>query len=213
MVYALLGLAFLVVARVLGLEQVPIFRALGRQDIAIRGKGLPAYHGGNAVLLVAFLAAFLQALVRLSSPDQLSVLSIVTLAITTGVSVAAIWLVPSGPWRRLYATSSVALAAATATLAPIDAATFVGRIEAREGVAYVWGGETRLGLDCSGLIRIALLDTYLRDLRPGAALRVWLFDTPARNLPESYHGMFGEGVSHASIEMAQHDESGSGRSR
>jgi hypothetical protein len=113
MVYALLGLAFLVVARVLGLEQVPIFRALGRQDIAIRGKGLPAYQGGNAVLLVAFLAAFLQALVRLSSPDQLSVLSIVTLAITTGVSVAAIWLVPSGPWRRLYATSSVALAAAT----------------------------------------------------------------------------------------------------
>jgi predicted membrane channel-forming protein YqfA (hemolysin III family) len=65
------------------------------------------------VLLVAFLAAFLQSLVRLTSSQADQWLPLAALSVTTGVSIAAIWLVPRGPWRRLYVTSSVALAAMT----------------------------------------------------------------------------------------------------
>ncbi|OPZ87646.1 MAG: outer membrane lipoprotein [Firmicutes bacterium ADurb.Bin419] len=31
-----------------------------------------------------------------------------------------------------------------------------------EGTKYVWGGETSLGIDCSGLVRRGLIDTYIR---------------------------------------------------
>ena len=47
-------------ARLLGIEQVQVYQSFGTKSTTIQGKGLPAYQGGNAVLLVAFLAAFLQ---------------------------------------------------------------------------------------------------------------------------------------------------------
>jgi len=113
LVYALLGLAFLVVARVLGIERVQLYESFGRPTMAVRGTGLPAYQGGNAVLLVAFLAAILQALARLAERAPVDLASVAALTVTTCVSVAAIWLVPSGGWRRFYVTSSAALAVVT----------------------------------------------------------------------------------------------------
>jgi cell wall-associated NlpC family hydrolase len=46
----------------------------------------------------------------------------------------------------------------TAHLAPIDAKErdFVGVAERFVGTPYLWGGKTALGLDCSGLVQIAL---------------------------------------------------------
>ena len=41
-------------------------------------------------------------------------------------------------------------------IAPIDTADFVAVAERFEGTAYVWGGKTYAGLDCSGLIQTAL---------------------------------------------------------
>ncbi len=113
MVYALLGIAFLIIARVLGIEQETVYQRLGSPVQVVRGKGLPAYQGGNAVLMVAFLAAVLQALARLVSHSVAGWLPVAALVITTGVSVAAIWLVPRGGWRRLYFTSSIALTVVT----------------------------------------------------------------------------------------------------
>jgi hypothetical protein len=113
MVYALLGLSFLVIARVLGIESATYYEARGNPAERIRGKGLPAYQGGNAVLMVAFLAAVLQALARLAAHSPVEFLPVAALVITTAVSIVAIWLVPRGGWRRLYVTSSVALTVVT----------------------------------------------------------------------------------------------------
>lgn len=60
-----------------------------------------------------------------------------------------------------------------------------------EGVRYVWGGETALGIDCSGLVRRGLMDALflegLRTLNPGLvrdAISLWWNDTTARVLGE-----------------------------
>lgn len=61
-----------------------------------------------------------------------------------------------------------------------------------EGVRYVWGGETALGIDCSGLVRRGLMDALflegLRTLNPGLvrdAISLWWNDTTARVLGEA----------------------------
>jgi hypothetical protein len=63
-----------------------------------------------------------------------------------------------------------------------------------EGTRYIWGGEGRRGIDCSGLprraLRDALLDQALRG--NGHAARLWLeqwwYDTSARAMGEGYRG-------------------------
>ena len=63
------------------------------------------------------------------------------------------------------------------------------------GAVYIWGGENRIGIDCSGLIRCGWIDTNLRlglrTANPGpvrAAIRTWLQDCSAQELGEGYRG-------------------------
>ncbi|MCP4353007.1 MAG: C40 family peptidase [Desulfobacterales bacterium] len=67
---------------------------------------------------------------------------------------------------------------------------FVGSLKKYNETEYVWGGETRAGIDCSGLIRMGLRDAFLRNGRLGAALRVWLVDTAAWSIPVEYGNIF-----------------------
>jgi hypothetical protein len=39
---------------------------------------------------------------------------------------------------------------------------YLAALKRYEGVVYYWGGENRLGIDCSGLIRRGLIDAFLR---------------------------------------------------
>jgi hypothetical protein len=64
-----------------------------------------------------------------------------------------------------------------------------------EGTTYWWGGESRMGIDCSGLIRRGMIDATLREgllkfdgelLR--AAPDLWWHDTSASALGEGYRG-------------------------
>jgi len=62
-----------------------------------------------------------------------------------------------------------------------------------EGTRYVWGGENRLGIDCSGLVRkgliLANIKTGARTLNPRlvrAGLDLWWHDCTAKALRDEY---------------------------
>jgi hypothetical protein len=68
--------------------------------------------------------------------------------------------------------------------------------ELRGRFCYVWGGESRIGIDCSGLMRRGLIDAALKQglLRGNPrlvrlGLSVWWHDCTARDLGQGYRGM------------------------
>lgn len=72
---------------------------------------------------------------------------------------------------------------------------YVAALKRYEGVPYRWGGESTRGLDCSGLIRCAMIDTGLSEgwrtkdlglLRTAAAL--WWYDASADEIGKGYNG-------------------------
>jgi len=72
---------------------------------------------------------------------------------------------------------------------------YVKALRSYEGVPYLWGGESRMGIDCSGLVRRGLIDAAFSEgwrtqdlglLRTGLAL--WWYDTSAKAMGEGYQG-------------------------
>ena len=80
--------------------------------------------------------------------------------------------IKSPPWVHLSITASLAIAEEGATFSRLAdgrhvpsrhiidrtrfAADFVSVAERFVGVPYAWGGKTRLGVDCSGLVQVAM---------------------------------------------------------
>lgn len=82
---------------------------------------------------------------------------------------------------------------------PVDSeqlrSTYIESLASLEGTYYVWGGETRLGIDCSGLVRGAFIDANLRvgvrTANPAllrTAANMWWHDCSAKALGENYRG-------------------------
>ncbi|HVE91020.1 MAG TPA: NlpC/P60 family protein [Actinomycetota bacterium] len=74
-------------------------------------------------------------------------------------------------------------------------ASSVEQMQSFEGVRYVWGGEARTGVDCSGLVRQGLLRAALRrgirTLDGGLVRRaasIWWNDASARALAQGHLG-------------------------
>ncbi|MEN2775271.1 NlpC/P60 family protein [Acetivibrio clariflavus] len=72
-------------------------------------------------------------------------------------------------------------------------AEYVRALKKYEGTRYLWGGESSLGIDCSGLVRRGLIDTYIRlgivnfspqYIRKG--LNLWFNDLSAEALGNGY---------------------------
>lgn len=73
---------------------------------------------------------------------------------------------------------------------------FVHRLEAYDGVGYVYGGENHRGIDCSGLVRAAMIRAMAEEsLSTGdpalfrAALYLWWHDTNAIQLGKGANGL------------------------
>ena len=71
--------------------------------------------------------------------------------------------------------------------------SYVAELRSYDGTRYLWGGESRFGIDCSGLprkaIRNALLKTGLKEMNRDflfLALKNWWFDTSAKALAQGY---------------------------
>ena len=73
---------------------------------------------------------------------------------------------------------------------------FIAGMQRYHGSPYSWGGESPMGIDCSGLIRRGLMDAlFCQGIRTGdpglvrRAMRLWWHDTSARALGEQYDGL------------------------
>lgn len=109
MLYAGLGLGCLVAARSLGLTPTTVYRHGGEATV-LRGRGLAALQCGHGILTVATLAALMQGLAGLAARNA-QWLDIVSIFVTALAAGAASFVSPPSPWRRVYATAAVALAA------------------------------------------------------------------------------------------------------
>lgn len=110
MLYAVVGIVLMGVSRVVGLETVEVYTPDGHKNPRLRGRGLSLFQSGNAILIVALLAALLQGLAQLVT-QQATTLTLTALLLTTAVSFVAIATAPAGNWRRLYWSSSIILSA------------------------------------------------------------------------------------------------------
>ena len=72
---------------------------------------------------------------------------------------------------------------------------YIRSMQSYQGTIYLWGGETHLGIDCSGLIREGLIEAETKEgirtqnvvlLRKAASL--WWNDASAKAMSEEYQG-------------------------
>jgi len=123
---------------------------------------------------------------------------VATLALLLGGALLLFWQIKFVRWAGL-AVAAALLACAVLPGRAVDALAlrheYVRSMESYEGTPYVWGGETRRGIDCSGLMRCGLIDAGARrglgTLNPAllrAAVGLWWNDCSARALKEGARG-------------------------
>lgn len=160
------------------------------------------------VAALAFLVPFRYGVVRLA-------LALGTVAIWGGALILA--------WRQPVLRGVLAVAALAPLVLlllpdrPADPeplrAAYLRSLRSYLGTVYVWGGETRTGIDCSGLMRRAMIDAELSEgMRTGnagllrAAARLWWYDCSARAMRAEYRGFTKSLMSAKSINEADYSQ-------
>lgn len=119
-----------------------------------------------------------------------------TIILLLGGALLLLWRFKPVRWAGL-SIAAVLLAIVLAPGRAVDEKAlkreYVSAMQSYAGTPYVWGGETRRGIDCSGLMRCGLIDAEarrgLRTLNPAllrAALGLWWNDCSARALKDGY---------------------------
>lgn len=155
----------------------------------------------RAALMALWVLSALLLTVLLWRPESTTTSKLLTLCCLASLGAAPFVLLwPRRRVRRaLFATLTVAL---LLFLLPGRARTpdsltdaYLQHLRAFDGTHYVWGGESHRGIDCSGLVRVSLIEASLErgftSLDPSLlrqAATLWWFDASAQALGEGYRG-------------------------
>lgn len=150
-------------------------------------------------LLIRWLALWPITIGLFLYPINNRVLRIAILGLVVLLWIGAVWLSWRVKWLRSICIGLPILAGIFALLPghTIDQSglreRYPANLRAFEGSRYQWGGENRLGIDCSGLVRAALMNACLqeslRTLNPSLlrfSISCWWNDCSARALGEEY---------------------------
>ncbi len=171
----------------------------------------------NRILLAVWLIAVAGGALLLFDPAP------TRLSRGAGLGAAAmVWIVGGAivwRWRAvrytwLTITSVVAIFLLLPVGGEIDPERFrernIAAMKSFEGSPYFWGGESRSGVDCSGLIRRGAIDALFREgvtsLNPHLvreSIGLWWNDTSARQFTEGYAGRMTPLFESQTLEEAQ----------
>jgi len=153
------------------------------------------------VFLIRWLALCPILIGLLLYPINNKLLRIAILGLTVLLWIGAVWLSWRVKWLRNICVGLPILTVAFALLPghTIDRvglqARYSANLRAYKDSRYVWGGENRLGIDCSGLVRAALINACLQEslqtLNPSLlrfSASCWWNDCSAQALGEEYRG-------------------------
>jgi len=115
MLYAGLGVCFLAVSRLLGVQERLVDRTVGPKESILSGRGLLLFQSGNVIVFISLLAAAMQGVMGLPSLNDGTVASlhVWSLIFTTAAGAVAFLLMPTANRRRAYAAMSIALGGIT----------------------------------------------------------------------------------------------------
>lgn len=90
---------------------------------------------------------------------------------------------------------------------------YLNALQSFENTRYVWGGEGKLGIDCSGLLRASLIKAFicegLQTVNPKAirlGIELWWNDCSARALGEEYKTLTKRLFEYPALNELQHEQ-------
>lgn len=91
--------------------------------------------------------------------------------------------------------------------------TYLKSLRSYESTHYVWGGENKLGIDCSGLVRAGFIkanfEEGLKTFNPKlvrSAASLWWYDCSAKSLGEQYRGLTKKIIYSTGINSLDHSQ-------
>ncbi len=151
------------------------------------------------ILVAAWLIGLTGVFVAMACPVSIGILRLFIVATIPALWLLAVFLTRRAKWlaRTILALGLIAGVLALLPGKPLDPARlqseYLKQLKQYDGTPYVWGGENRCGIDCSGLFRRALINSHLRlAFRTGnpkslrAGLDLWWHDCSALALRDQY---------------------------